>query len=91
MSTKAFWKAHKDRSKVLTLARNLARSGQHASHLTILAELEMVEGFAEAQRCLTEGPIRSQIDKLCALHGRQAVLRFHSLAVRGSRSILGLR
>jgi hypothetical protein len=67
MSDKVFWKAQKQRGKVLSLARKLARTGHYASHNHIIAELEVVEGFAEACRSLTEGPIRAQLDKLCTL------------------------
>lgn len=63
----ANWKiTQKHRGKVVTLARNLARSGQHEDHQSIVASLE-VAGVAEARRCLTERPIRAQLDKLCTM------------------------
>jgi hypothetical protein len=52
---------------VLNLARVLARSGQHQTHRSILAELEIVEGFAEAYGRLTDQVISSQLDRLCAM------------------------
>jgi hypothetical protein len=53
------------RVKVLNHARELARSGQHPDHKSILAELEPMEGFAETLGRLEL--IRSQLDRLCAL------------------------
>jgi hypothetical protein len=52
---------------VLKVARDLARSGQHENHHSIFAELEMVEGFADARRCLTDRVISAQLDRLCAM------------------------
>jgi hypothetical protein len=60
-------KAYAHRAKVLRRARGLARSGQHENHHTILAELELTDGFADAHRCLTERVISAQLDRLCAL------------------------
>ena len=54
------------RTKVLRLARDLARSGQHQSHRSIVEELT-VEAFAEAHRCLTNRAISAQLDRLCAV------------------------
>jgi hypothetical protein len=66
MST-ANWKlSQKHRAKLVTLARKLARSGQHEDHQTIIASLE-VAGVADARRCLTERPLRAQLDKLCTM------------------------
>jgi hypothetical protein len=64
---KAHWKIQNQRTKVLNLARVLARSGQHQTHRSILAELEIVEGFADAYRSLTDRAISSQLDRLCAM------------------------
>jgi hypothetical protein len=80
MSAKVFWKAQKQRGKVLSLARKLARTGHYSSHNNIIAELEVVEGFAEARRALTEGPIRAQLDKLCTL-AQAPQASAHDLAV----------
>jgi hypothetical protein len=52
---------------VLKIARDLARSGQHENHHSIFAELEIVEGFADARRCLTDRVISAQLDRLCAM------------------------
>jgi hypothetical protein len=64
---KAHWKIQNQRTKVLNLARALARSGQHETHHSILAELEIVEGFVEAYGRLTDQVISSQLDRLCAM------------------------
>ena len=60
------------RTNFLRLARDLARSGQHQSHRSIVEELKQVEAFAEAHRCLTNRPISAQLDRLCAMALAQA-------------------
>ena len=75
---KAHWKIQNQRTKVLNLARDLARSGQHETHRSILAELEIVEGFADAYGRLTDQVISSQLDRLCAM--AQAPARASKLA-----------
>jgi uncharacterized membrane protein len=55
------------RRKVLQLARNLARSGSHADHTSILPCMEMVEGFAETRAQLEDRSFKAQLDRLCAL------------------------
>ena len=67
---KAHWKIQNQRTKVLNLARDLARSGQHQTHHSILAELEIVEGFAEAYGRLTESNLIPARQALC--HGSGA-------------------
>jgi hypothetical protein len=58
-------KVHDRRVKVLNHARELARSGQHPDHKSIIAHLEHLEGFAEAHNRLRD--LRGQLDRLCAL------------------------
>ena len=53
------------RKRVLEAARDLARSGQHPDHKSILAHLELMEGFADVRDRLRD--LRGQLDKLCAL------------------------
>ena len=53
------------RKRVLDAARDLARSGRHPDHQSILAELEPMEGFADAQERLRV--LRSQLNHLCAM------------------------
>ena len=55
------------RTKLLKLARDLARSGQHQDHHSIVAELHAAGDFFEAQRCLTDRAICAQLDRLCAM------------------------
>ena len=50
---------------MLNRARELARSGRHPDHKSIIAELETVDGLADASARL-QG-VRSQLDLLCAL------------------------
>jgi hypothetical protein len=61
------WKTQAQRTKVLKLARELARTGQHSDHRSIIAQLEPVEGFAEARVRFEESVIRLQLDRLCAI------------------------
>ena len=61
------WRTRAQRTKVLELARDLARSGCHPDHTSILAQLEPMEGFADARVRLEESAIRLQLDRLCAL------------------------
>ena len=67
------WRLKGQRTKVLRLARDLARSGQHQSHHSIVEELKQVEAFTEAHRCLTNRLIAAQLDRLCAMASAQAV------------------
>jgi phosphoenolpyruvate-protein kinase (PTS system EI component) len=55
------------RSKLLNQARELARTGAHADHRSILPCLESVEGFAEARDKLEDRSFKVQLDRLCAL------------------------
>jgi hypothetical protein len=61
------WSLKGQRTKILRLARDLARSGQHQSHRSIVEELKQVEAFAEAHGCLTNRAISAQLDRLCAM------------------------
>jgi hypothetical protein len=65
--------SHTQRQRVLNRARDLARSGQHPDHKSIIAHLEPMEGFAEAGDRLRD--IRGQLDRLCAL-AQSGRLRF---------------
>ena len=68
---KAHWKIQNQRTKVLNLARDLARSGQHQTHHSILAELEIVEGFADAYR-LSDRPSNLCPTRQALCHGSGA-------------------
>ena len=59
------------RKRMRDTARALARSGQHPDHRSIFAQLEVIDGFADARDQLRI--IRSQLDHLCAMaHSRRA-------------------
>jgi hypothetical protein len=55
------------RAKLLNQARELARTGAHADHKSILPCLETQEGFAEARSRLEDRTFQAQLDRLCAL------------------------
>ena len=52
------------RGKLLNRARDLARSGRHADHRSIFAELETMDDFADAWGRVEE--FRTQLDRICA-------------------------
>ena len=58
---------YRRRRQVLDRARELARSGQHADHTTIIRELEAIESFEIAGVRLEDRAIRTQLDRLCAM------------------------
>jgi hypothetical protein len=62
---RAYDQKHKDRARLLNRARELARTGRHPDHKSILAQLETAEGFTEAAKEIE--PIRFQLDRLCAV------------------------
>ncbi len=55
----------KQRARLLNRARELARTGRHSDHKSILVQLETVERFAGAAKEIE--PIRLQLDRLCAM------------------------
>jgi hypothetical protein len=55
------------RKRLLDIARDLARSGQHPDHKSVIAQLEATEGFAEVRGWLEGSAMRLQLDRLCAL------------------------
>ena len=61
------WKTYNQRHKVVARAQQLARSGRHADHTTIIRELAHMDGFEAARARLEEGAIRIQLDRLCAM------------------------
>ena len=63
---------HKKRTKVLNHARELARSGIHADHKSILVEVTGREDFAVARKWLENSAFLAQLDKLCAKAQRAA-------------------
>jgi hypothetical protein len=57
------------RRRVLRRAQELARSGQHADHTTIVPLLEQMEGFEFARERFEDHDLRAQLDQLCRLAG----------------------
>ena len=55
------------RGRVLQHARELARTGRHAGHETILRELEAADGFEVARQWFEDRGLRAQLDRLCML------------------------
>ncbi len=58
---------YRQRARLLKQAQQLARSGQHADHATIIPQLTHMDGFEAARVRLGEGAIRAQLDRLCAM------------------------
>ncbi len=58
---------HKQRRLLLDHARELARSGRHVDHRSIVAELREVEGFALAQARFQEYAFLAQLDRMCRI------------------------
>ena len=56
---------HKQRRMLLDQARDLARSGRHADHKSIIAEIKQMEGFALAQARFQEYSFLAQLDRMC--------------------------
>lgn len=76
--------AYKVRSRVIAEARAMARSGQHADHVSILAHLHEWEEFRPVLDKL-DRPLRGQLDKLCALTKNRAP-SIRSFSASGSGS-----
>jgi len=55
------------RKRLLDVARDLARSGQHPDHRSVIVELEAMEGFAEARGWFEGSAMRLQLNRLCAV------------------------
>ena len=58
---------YKRRKKVLDHARQLARSGAHPDHTSIIPQLESLEGFGVARDRVEERAFRLQLDRICAM------------------------
>jgi hypothetical protein len=61
------WRSTAKRKRLLDVARDLARSGQHSDHKSVIEQLEATEGFAEVRGWLEGSAMRLQLDRLCAL------------------------
>ena len=60
------------RRKVLNYARDLARSGEHADHESIIPHVAALEDLEAARRVFEDRAICAQLDKLCAIARRAA-------------------
>ena len=56
---------YRQRGQVLNHARDLARSGEHADHQTIIPLMIAREDFAVVRRWFEDRAICAQLDKLC--------------------------
>src|SRR4051812_45307954 len=63
--------AYEKRAKVLNHARDLARSGEHADHQTIIPHVAALEGFEAVRSVFEDRAICVQLDLLCATARRQ--------------------
>ncbi len=61
------------RGKLLNHARDLARSGAHPDHKSIIPHLEALEGFSDVRSHIEDRTLRTQLDRLCALSRGQAI------------------
>ncbi len=58
---------YRQRARLLKQAQQLARSGQHADHASIIPQLAHMDGFEATRVRLGEGAIRAQLDRLCVM------------------------
>ena len=58
------WKTLNERGKLLNRARELARSGQHPDHRSIIAHLEPLEDLEIVRERFQEAAFRMQLDRL---------------------------
>ena len=70
-SQKSTW-LYNQRRKVLNHARDLARSGEHADHQTILPQLAALEDFEAVRSVFADRAICAQLDLLCAMARKAA-------------------
>src|SRR4051794_14436638 len=61
---------YKKRAKVLNHARDLARSGEHVDHQTIILHLATLEDFEAVRSVFQDRAICAQLDLLCAIARR---------------------
>jgi hypothetical protein len=61
------WKNYTPRRRLMEHARDLARSGEHADHRSIIAHMQTLDGFAAVRAQLEDRAIRFQLDSLCAV------------------------
>ena len=67
MSQSRWGDLYNQRAMLLNRARELARTGRHADHRSIITHLETVEGFADAGGQVGHRAFILQLDRLCAM------------------------
>ena len=72
MTSKKSHVVYNQRRKVLNHARELARSGEHADHQTIIPHLAALEDFEAVRGVVTDRALCAQLDKLCAMARKAA-------------------
>jgi len=66
MTSKKSHVVYNQRRKVLNHARDLARSGEHADHQTIIPHVAALDGFEAVRGGCADRAICAQLDLLCA-------------------------
>ena len=72
MASKKSHVVYNQRRKVLNHARDLARSGEHADHQTIIPLMIAREDFAVVRRWFEDRAFCVQLDKLCTMARKAA-------------------
>ncbi len=80
---------YRRRGRILEHARDLARSGAHADHTTIIPQLENLDDFPEARSRIEERAFRTQLDRLCAMARDPHQTQVDLAALRASRHRAG--
>ena len=65
MTSKKSHVVYSRRRKVLNHARELARSGEHADHQTIIPHVAALDGFEAVRGLFADRAICAQLDLLC--------------------------
>ena len=76
---------YRRRARLMTHARDLARSGVHADHTTIMPLLEGMEEFAAIRDRFEWRAIRAQLDRLCAMARDPSRTQLDLAGLRGNR------
>jgi hypothetical protein len=82
---------YRQRARLVKHAQQLARSGQHATHATIMPLLEHMEGFEAARDWLEARAMRLQLDRLCAASRGQNIPKVDFAAMRKSAEAKAVR
>jgi hypothetical protein len=82
---------NRQRARLVKHAQQLARSGQHADHTTIIPLLRDMEGFEAARDWLEARTMRLQLDRLCAASRDQNTPKVDFAAIRKSPGAKAIR